>query len=126
MYGEFEQTQAKSYLGQWVRIIIDRPLGSKHPKQDVIYTLNYGYVPNTVAGDGKEQDAYVIGVEQPVKEFYGFCAAVIERHNDVEDKLVLVPSEVFSKMLSDKTILEATDFVEKYFDVTLHRFTAFK
>ena len=42
----------KTYLGKEVKVIIDRPLGSCHPKFDMIYPINYGYIPNTVAGDG--------------------------------------------------------------------------
>lgn len=111
-----------SYLGQWLNIVIDRPLGSKHPQYDVTYSINYGYVPNTLAGDDKEQDAYVLGVHEPLEQYFGFCAAVIERFDDVEDKLVLVPSEAFAKKLADDTILQATDFIEQYFDTTIHRF----
>ena len=46
----------KKYLGKIVKVKIDRPLGAKHsekyPKH--IYSLNYGYVPNTISGDGEE------------------------------------------------------------------------
>ena len=117
-----ELKEAKSYLGQWLNIVIDRPLGSKHPKYEVIYELNYGYVPNTLAGDGREQDAYLLGVSQPVENFFGFCAAVIERHDDLEDKLVLAPNKAFAKTLSDTTIFEATNFIERYFDISVHYF----
>lgn len=50
-----------SYLGKFVKVKIDRPLGSKHPKHNFIYPLNYGFIPNTIAGDGEEIDAYIIG-----------------------------------------------------------------
>lgn len=30
------------YLGKNIKIIIDRPLGSKHPKHGFIYPINYG------------------------------------------------------------------------------------
>ena len=33
--------------------------------------LNYGYIPNTISGDGDELDAYVVGVFEPVVEFEG-------------------------------------------------------
>lgn len=51
----------KSYLGKNVDVVIDRPLGSKHPKWDIYYTLNYGYIPNTISGDGEEIDVYIVG-----------------------------------------------------------------
>ena len=38
-----EQRQAYEYIGKKVDIKIDRPLGSKHPKHDFIYEVNYGY-----------------------------------------------------------------------------------
>ena len=38
---------AAQYLGKEVSIIIDRPLGSKHPKHGFVYEVNYGYVPGT-------------------------------------------------------------------------------
>jgi inorganic pyrophosphatase len=34
-----------TYLGRIVDVLIDRKLGSKHPKYNFIYTLNYGYIP---------------------------------------------------------------------------------
>lgn len=51
----------RNFLGKYVKIKIDRPLGAKHPKYDLIYTLNYGYIPNTISGDGEEIDAYIVG-----------------------------------------------------------------
>ena len=47
-----EKTEAINYLGKDVKIVIDRPLASKHPKHGFTYMLNYGYVPNTISGDG--------------------------------------------------------------------------
>ena len=29
-------------------------MGSRHPKHGFIYPVNYGYVPNTISGDGEE------------------------------------------------------------------------
>ena len=72
----------KKYLGQEVKIVIDRPLGSKHPKHDIYYAVNYGFVPGTKAPDGDEIDAYLLGVFEPVKEYEGKCIAIIHRLND--------------------------------------------
>ena len=36
---------AEQYLSKDVSIIMDRPLGSKHPKHGFVYEVNYGYVP---------------------------------------------------------------------------------
>lgn len=100
------------YIGQTVNVIIDRPLGSKRPKFDFVYPVNYGYVPNTVAADGEEIDAYILGVKEPLKEFTGQCIAIIHRLNDDDDKLIVVPQ---GTSLSDEEILVATEFQEKYF-----------
>ena len=37
----------KEYIGKKVLIEIDRPLGSRHPKHNFMYMVNYGFVPNT-------------------------------------------------------------------------------
>lgn len=56
---------SKMFLGKEVVVKTDREMGSKHPKHGFIYPLNYGYIPNTVSGDGEELDAYIIGVLSP-------------------------------------------------------------
>ena len=60
-----KKVNAKDYLGKIVEIKIDRPLGSRHPKHGFMYNLNYGYVPNTISGDGEELDAYLIEKLKP-------------------------------------------------------------
>ncbi len=63
----------KSYINKLVKAKIDRPMGSKHPKHGFIYPVNYGYIPNTVSGDGEEIDCYVLGIFEPIDEFEGKC-----------------------------------------------------
>ena len=58
-------------IGKQVHVKMDRPLGTKHPKFGFVYEVNYGFVPNTVSGDGEELDAYLLGVFEPVKEYTG-------------------------------------------------------
>ena len=82
---------AVDFLGKIIDVVIDRPLGSKHPEYGGIYPLNYGYVPNTISGDGKELDCFIIGVFNPLTKYTGKCIAVIHRLNDNEDKLVIAP-----------------------------------
>lgn len=62
-----DKVNSNDYLNKDVLVKIDRKLGSKHPKHEFIYTLNYGYIPNTISGDGEELDAYVLGVYEPLK-----------------------------------------------------------
>lgn len=103
---------ALDYLDQTVSVIMDRPLGSKHPKHGFTYPVNYGYVPNTISGDGEELDAYVLGIQIPKEKFTGKCVAIIHRTDDNDDKLVVVPEGV---NLSDKEIEEAVQFQERWF-----------
>ena len=99
-------------LGKIVTVKIDRPIGSVHPEyNDMVYPVNYGYIEGIYADDLEEQDAYVLGVLEPVSEFTGRVIAVIKRENDVEDKLV-VANDKFSK----EEIYKLTHFTEKYFD----------
>jgi inorganic pyrophosphatase len=110
---------AAEFLGKIVDIKIDRPIGSKHPKHDMIYEVNYGFMPGTKAPDGEEIDAYILGVTEPIKEFAGECIAIIHRKNDNDDKLVVVAKK--TKELSDEEILKAVNFQEKWFDSVVIR-----
>ena len=84
----------KKYIGKKVTVTVDRKMGSKHPKWGYIYPNNYGYIPNTVSGDGEELDAYILGVFEPVESFEGVCIAVLHRLTDDDDKLIVVPENV--------------------------------
>jgi len=110
---------AKGFLGKTVKIKIDRPIGSKHPKHGFVYEVNYGFVPNTKAPDGEEIDAYLLGVDKPVDEFTGKCMAIIHRKDDDDDKLVIIPEN--TKEISDEDILRAVNFQEKWFDSVVIR-----
>ena len=100
------------YLNKTVTVKMDRPLGSKHPDWDLIYEVNYGYVPNTISGDGEELDCYVLGVNRPLDNFTGKCIAIIHRTNDNDDKLIIVPDGM---NFTDEEIRNLTNFQEKYF-----------
>lgn len=104
-------------LGKIVKVVVDRPLGSVHPNhKDIVYTVNYGCVPKIMAGDGEEQDAYILGVDVPLSEFTGKVVAVIHRKNDIEDKWVVAPENL---VISKEEILEAVHFQEQYFDIEI-------
>ena len=108
----------RALIGQEVSGIIDRPIGSKHPKYDnVVYGVNYGYINDLIAPDGEKQDAYFLGINKPMKEFKGVVVAIIERINDIEDKLVVAP---LGLELTDEEIEEAVHFQEQFFN---HRIT---
>ncbi|MBQ7955565.1 MAG: inorganic pyrophosphatase [Lachnospiraceae bacterium] len=100
-------------IGNIVKVVVDRPLGSCHPKhKDIYYPINYGYIEGIIAPDGEEQDAYVLGVNEPVEEFVGRIIAIIHRFDDVEEKWVVAPENVsFTK----EEIMEQVKFQEKNF-----------
>ncbi len=101
-------------IGDIVKVIVDRPLGSYHPKhKDIYYPINYGYIEGRLAPDGEEQDAYILGVDEPVKEFVGKVIAIIHRNDDIEEKLVVAPEGIH---FSAEKIMERVTFMEQYFD----------
>ena len=113
------RNKLKNLIGKEVKVYVDRQLGSTHPKhKNIIYPVNYGYIPNTVSGDGEEIDCYILGIDKPLQEFEGECIAVIHRTNDDDDKLVIVPK---GKQYTDAEIRGYTNFQEQYFESEIIR-----
>ncbi len=109
----------RTALRRIVHVVVDRPLGSIHPEHsDVIYGVNYGFVPDVIGGDGAAQDAYILGVDEPVSEFDGVVIAIIHRRDDEEDKWVVAPRGV---EITDDEIVAKTDFQERLFDTEIVR-----
>ena len=101
-------------IGKSVKVIVDRPLGTYHPKyKDIYYSVNYGYVEGVIAPDGEEQDAYILGINEPIKEFDGKVIAVIHRYDDIEEKWIVVPEHL---SLSKDEIMRQVDFQERFFE----------
>lgn len=101
-------------LGKMVHVVVDRPIGYHH--NGIIYPVNYGYIPGIMAGDGEEQDAYILGICEPVSSFDGRVVAVIRRKNDCEDKLVVAPDGM---VFHQGQIAQAVHFQEQYFISTI-------
>jgi len=100
-------------IGKKVTVSVDRSLGSTHPRYpDIIYPVNYGYVKGIAAADGDWQDAYILGIDEPVTKFDGIVTAVIHRSDDCEDKWVVVPDGL---KLTYEQIAAMVEFQEKYF-----------
>ena len=100
-------------LGKIVKVIVDRPLGTYHPKhKDIYYSVNYGYIEGIITADGEEQDAYILGVNEPIKEFNGKVIAVIHRFNDIEEKWVVAPE---GASFTKDEIMQQVDFQEQFF-----------
>ena len=104
-----------SYLGKKVRIKIDRPVGYVHHKEkyDLIYPINYGYIPGVLGGDGEELDVYLLGVDEAVESFECEIVGIVYRENDVEDKLVGAP---VGMRFTAAEMERAVHFQEQYYD----------
>lgn len=110
---EERRALVESYLGKTVHIEIDRPVGYVHhkAKYDLIYPINYGYIPGVLGGDAEELDVYLLGVIEPVKEYDAHIIGAVFRTDDVEDKLVGAPEGMtFTK----EEIEAAVRFQEQY------------
>jgi len=97
-----------------VNVKIDRPIGYKD-KFGTVYPVNYGFVEGVIAGDGEEQDVYIISKEinEELVVFEGEVVAVIYRKDDMEDKWVATK---IGEKLSRKEIKKSVEFLEQYFD----------
>jgi len=104
----------QTLMGKTVHVVVDRPIGCCHG--DTVYPINYGYIPGVLGGDGEEQDAYILGVLEPVQEFDGRVIGAIRRKDDCEDKLVVAPP---GALWHQAQIAEAVRFQERYFSVSI-------
>ena len=109
---------AKELIGKQVMLKVNRKLGSKHPDCNLIYPMNYGYIPARVSGATKKLDAYILGIFEPLEVFEGTCIAVLHHFNNTDDKLVVVPD---GKNYTDAQINALTEFQEKFFEHTIIR-----
>ena len=113
-----EKVNSMDFLEKEVTVKIDRQLGSRHPKHGFMYMLNYGYIPNTISGDGEELDAYLLGEYEPVEKSSGKVIAIIHRTNDDDDKLIVSKE---GKDYSDDQIRALTEFQERFFESEIIR-----
>lgn len=85
-------------IGDTITVTVDRPMGTYHPeRQEIFYTINYGYIEGLVAPDGEEQDVYILGVDRPIPvggKISLVHIATVHRYDDVEEKWVAAPAGV--------------------------------
>lgn len=105
-----QERHIEEYLGRTVTVQIDRPMGQSH--KGLTYPVNYGYLSGVCGGDGENQDAYVLGVDEPLDAFTGRVIGGVLRMNDTEDKLIVAPEGV---LMSQAEIAQAVQFQERYF-----------
>ena len=90
-----------NHLGETVKIIIDRPLGSKDAKNGFIYLASCGTANN--------RDAYLLGVYEPVEQYEGHLIGIIYREDEDEpESLVVAP-----KTYTADQITALTEFRER-------------
>ena len=112
--GFLDSVKNYGYIGKIIEACIDRKIGDSHPKyENCIYPINYGFIPNTVSGDGEELDVYVLGEDKPKEKCFGKCIAIIHRTNNNDDKLVISAN---GKEYSVQEIMDETHFIEQYFE----------
>jgi len=104
---------ARKLLKKKVKVVIDRPKNSKHPKYGFNYEENYGYIKGVIAPDGEDLDVYYLGIDDPIESAEGVCIAIIHRLKDDDDKLVVVPEGI---NLTDEEIEAKVKFQEKWFE----------
>ena len=109
---------ARTFLGRYVTVTVDRPLGSRHPRDGDLYLVNYGYLSGVIAPDGEDLDAYVLGVDVPLTTFSGQAVAITHRADDDDDKLVVVHKGL---VLTDAQIMDAVAFQEQFFQSSVVR-----
>lgn len=106
----------RDFLNKKITAKIDRPKNSTHPKyKEIVYPINYGYIENTVSGDGEEIDVYVLGEEEPKDYIDCKVVAIVKRKNDNEDKLIAIASSC-NKTYTKEEMAKEVYFQEKYFD----------
>jgi len=109
---------AKQFIGKEVDVVMDRPLGSLHPRHGFVYEVNYGYLPGVKAPDGEDLDAYFLGTDKALDKAHGIVIAIVHRLDDDDDKLVVVPSGM---EISDAEIEKAVFFQEQWFKHEIFR-----
>lgn len=107
-----EITDACEFLGQTVTLDINQPLGTKYPRHDFVYPINYDFVPEMLSPDGAEMNVYVLGVSVPLAASTGECIAVIHCTSDDDDKLIIV---LAGQAYTDDEARAATFFQERFF-----------
>ncbi len=118
MTQEQRHALVEGYLGQLVRIGIDRPIGYVHHKGEktLTYPINYGYIPGVLGGDDEELDVFLLGVDTPVETFIGQVIGIAYRADDVEDKLIMAPE---GATFTADEMAAAVRFQEKYYHTTI-------
>lgn len=105
--------QLFEYMDKDVSVIVDNPMGSKNSEYETTnYPINCGHIESIKVPSGDYQDAYILGVDKPLKSFDGKVIAIVNRKDDEEDRLVVAPID---KQFTTKEINSMINFKEKYY-----------
>ena len=85
---------------------------------ETIYPINYGYIKEIISADDEYQDVYILGEDSSIDYCAGKVYAVVEREDDVEDKLIVSTND---KEYSNEEIKKIISFQEKYFKYKIIR-----
>ena len=85
---DWRSKSTRKLLGKIVTVQVDRPIGYLHG--DILYPVNYGFVPGLMGGDGEEQDAYILGVDTPLSDFTGRVIAVIREMSEANKPIAAI------------------------------------
>lgn len=112
---EMEYLCDKNILGKKVTVIVDRPYGSIHlTLQDVVYPYNSGYVLNqTMMEDAEFQDAYIVGVEEPIEKFTGYVIGIVYHKDAVTSKWIVAPAGM---NINKDAIIQLLAIEEQFYD----------
>lgn len=114
----------RRFINKTVMVEIERPMGSMHPTERFVYGVNYGFIPNTISGDGEPVDVYVIGHQYPIevgKRATCKVIAIIDRQDDYEQKLVAIPIVCFPLYkFTAEQIWELVSFRERNYKSTIY------
>lgn len=95
-----------------MKVIIEWHKGAVHDTYAVEFPCNYGYVEDILHSEGRYQDAYIMGIDEPLTTFCGKKIAVIRRQDKQEIWVMAKGDKVFTKA----EITEKTWFLERWFD----------
>jgi inorganic pyrophosphatase len=87
---------AADHLLATSELVVERPLGSRHPRfDDIVYPLDYGHLTNTTGGDGAEVDMW-LGSLPGAQRIVGACMTIDRHKRDAEVTLLVhcSPEEV--------------------------------
>lgn len=109
---------ARSQLGKIATVIIERQYGSYHPTiSDVRLPYNFGYVKQDfTVEDMQLQDAYVVGIEEPVDQFTGEVIGIIYHKQDEKSRWIVAPR---GAILSHDKIIQWIGLEEQYYDIKI-------